>query len=243
MWGAYGTLVPSPRMEPTSFPAARISVFKTKFIFWIFILACVVNGVAAREVVIADSGLTAAIREALQKPIGPWTAQDLLELTNLDASNRQISSVAGLEGARNLATLKLFHNNLSRFSVPSELTHLTALDLSFNALTNFSIPDEVTPPAMLNLADNSLVDLFFPLNLSGLTNLNIEDNGFTFFKLPSFMTKMAMLDGGFNSITNLVVPNGITNLQILVAAGNLLPNIVLPVAIEHLESLDLHTEP
>jgi len=39
----------------------------------------------AQEVSIPDPGLNAAVRNALQKPGGPLTEQDLLSLTNLDA--------------------------------------------------------------------------------------------------------------------------------------------------------------
>ena len=38
----------------------------------------------AQEVPVPDPSLNAAIREALQKPAGPLTEQDLLSLTNLD---------------------------------------------------------------------------------------------------------------------------------------------------------------
>ena len=192
-------------MEPARISPLGLSMFKKKFIFWILILACALNAARAQEVVIPDSGLDAAVRDALQKPSGLLTAQDFLTLTNLDASSRKISSVAGLENAHNLATLKLFRNNLTSFSVPDELINLTTLDLSFNAITNFSVLwrcDETSLRSIL--ADNSLVDLALLPNLSGLSNLNIEDNGLTFFKLPSYMTNMAVLDVGFNSITNFV---------------------------------------
>ena len=45
----------------------------------------------AQDVSIPDPGLDAAIRQALNKPVGPLTAQDLLGLTNLDARSRSIS--------------------------------------------------------------------------------------------------------------------------------------------------------
>jgi len=51
----------------------------------------------AQEVSIPDPGLTAAIRDALNKPSGPLTEQDLLGLTNLDARHRNIGSLQGLE--------------------------------------------------------------------------------------------------------------------------------------------------
>ena len=47
----------------------------------------------AQEVSIPDPGLNAAIREALQKPFGPLTEQDLLSLTNLNARNRNVSNI------------------------------------------------------------------------------------------------------------------------------------------------------
>ena len=47
---------------------------------------------AQEEVSIPDPGLNAAIREALEKPNGPLTEQDLLSLTNLNASNRNVKA-------------------------------------------------------------------------------------------------------------------------------------------------------
>ena len=94
----------------------------------------------AQEVSIPDPGLNAAIREALQKPNGPLMQQDLLNLTNLDASSRDVSNAEGLEAARNLRVLFLTSNQLTNFSLPSALTNLTMLELSLNPLTNCFLP-------------------------------------------------------------------------------------------------------
>jgi hypothetical protein len=48
-------------------------------------LACLLFSAGAQEVTVPDPGLNAAIRDALQKPNGPLTEQDLLSLTNLSA--------------------------------------------------------------------------------------------------------------------------------------------------------------
>src|SRR5882672_2997858 len=88
----------------------------------------------AQGVTIPDPGLDAAIREALQKPSGPLTEQDLLNLTVLNATNRNVSSIEGLEAARNLVSLNLQVNQLTNFSLPNTLTNLTVLDLSVNSL-------------------------------------------------------------------------------------------------------------
>src|SRR3954464_15361219 len=113
----------------------------------------------AQEVVVPDSGLNAAIRDALHKPIGPLTQQDLLSLTDLNASGRNITNVAGLEAARNLIALDLFNNHLTSFSLPSGLTNLTFLDVSANPLTNCTLPPGLTHLENLTIESTSLSNL------------------------------------------------------------------------------------
>jgi hypothetical protein len=94
------------------------------------VLISLVTSALADDVIIPDPGLNAAIRDALGKPSGPLTDLDLLSLTNLDAHNRNVSSIVGLEAARNLRLLDLQINPLSNFSLPSGLTNLMTLDVS-----------------------------------------------------------------------------------------------------------------
>src|SRR5262245_57752604 len=84
-----------------------------------------------QEVSVPDPGLNAAIREALQKPGGPLTGEDMLRLTNLNACCRNVSSVEGLQAARNLVGLALDSNSLTNFPLPATLTKLGTLDLRF----------------------------------------------------------------------------------------------------------------
>ena len=69
--------------------------FFSKLIRVLFFLGSV-TFLRAQEVPVPDAGLNAAIRDALQKPAGPLTMQDLLSLTNLNADSRNVSSVEGL---------------------------------------------------------------------------------------------------------------------------------------------------
>ena len=97
------------------------------------VLTSVVTSALAQEVSIPDPGLDAAIREALQIPREPLTVQDLLNLRVLEARSWNISSIAGLEAARNLVSLDLQFNHLADFTLPRELTNLASLDLSLNS--------------------------------------------------------------------------------------------------------------
>src|SRR6267154_1189145 len=91
----------------------------------VLFLASFLASALAQDVSIPDPGLNAAIREALGKPSGPLTVQDLLSLTNLNARSRNVSSIDGLEAARNLVSLDLQINHLSNISLLSALTNLS----------------------------------------------------------------------------------------------------------------------
>ena len=98
------------------------------------VLTSFVASALAQTVPIPDEGLDSAIRDALQKPPGPLSQQDLLSLTNLNASHRSIFSLDGLEAARNLISLNLSSNFFENPSIPSTLTKLTTIDLSFPSI-------------------------------------------------------------------------------------------------------------
>src|SRR5437667_11775559 len=104
------------------------------FLLGTLILSGFIASTRAQEVFVPDTGLNAAVRDALQKPSGPLTEQDLFSLTNLNASGRNISSVEGLEAARNLVGLDLNSNSLTNFAIASALTNLTTLNLFNNRL-------------------------------------------------------------------------------------------------------------
>jgi len=193
----------------------------------------------SQEVSIPDPGLNAAIRQALQKPTGPLTEQDLLSLTNLDASRRNVRSIVGLEAARNLVSLDLQINRLTNFSLPSELTTLSTLDLSVNPLTNFFLPDGLTNLTSLTLESDGFTNLTLPAGLTGLTNLDLENNHLTRFNQLSNLSSLVALDLGFNSFTNFSLPDGLTNLSTFYFAGNPLTSLALPLGLAGMTELNL----
>ncbi len=77
--------------------------------------------------VIPDSNLEAAIREAINKPEGSIYTSDLQPLTTLEAQERGISDLTGLEYCVNLQYLDLWGNNISDISALAGLANLGAL--------------------------------------------------------------------------------------------------------------------
>src|SRR6185369_9741321 len=122
----------------------------------------------AQEVSIPDSRLNAAIREAMQKPSGPLTEQDMLSLTNLDAHGiclRQgnfgvclewdsVKNLEGLSAAHNLITLNLTDNQLTNVDLLADLRRLATLDLSGNRPANFSFLSALKDLISLDLGRN-----------------------------------------------------------------------------------------
>src|SRR5438477_13161429 len=121
------------------------------------------------EVSISDPGLNAAVREALQKPSGPLTQQDLLALTQLSAGGRSISNVAGLESALNLQILDLDNNSIINFAIANALTNLSILDLFNNHLSNFFLSNAWQNLNIIDVGFNSFGAASLP---DGLTNLD-----------------------------------------------------------------------
>src|SRR3954465_3357366 len=132
----------------------------------------------AQEVSIPDPNLNAAIHEALGKPAGPLTQQDMLGLTGLSAIFRNITNVQGLEAAQNLVALDLQDNRIADVNLLTNLTRLVFLDVSENRFPQLTIPSGMT----------------------NLTTLRAEVGGLTNVTLPAGLTKLTSLSLGFNQL-------------------------------------------
>src|SRR5262245_58368631 len=201
-------------------------------------LASFLASTSAQTVSIPDPGLDAAVRETLQKPAGPLTEQDLLNLTVLNAHDRNISNLAGLEAARNLNTLLLFSNHLTNFFLPT-LTNLASSNPSGNSLPNVSLPTGLANLFSLIIGDNPLAQLTLPSGMTRLEELVLRNNQLTSFSLPANLTGLGVLDLGFNALTNVSLPSGLTNLDLLRLSGNSLANFTLPTGLTRLTQLYL----
>jgi formylglycine-generating enzyme required for sulfatase activity len=209
------------------------------YIIATLILVGSMSSTVAEEISIPDAGLNAAIRQALNKPVGPLTAQDMLGLTNLDARSRSISSVEGLQAARNLSSLFLDFNSLTNFDLPNTLTNLDLLTLGLNPLTRFSIPSGLTKLRILAMDDCLLTSLNLPADLTGLSTLDIFHNRLTDFTVSSGWTNLTTLDLGLNSLVHCTIPAGLTNLNILFLEGNQFTNFTLPAGLTGLTEFDV----
>ncbi len=128
----------------------------------------------AATVEFADANLEQAVREALDRPSGPLTPADLAALTELDASYKNIESVAGLEHATALTTLYLRGNAITDVSPLASLTNLHTLSLWGNKVADVSPLASLISLRKLDMWGNAITDV---QPLAGLTNLQFLQLG------------------------------------------------------------------
>ena len=151
-------------------------------------------------VIFSDPNLESAVRQTLGVGPEPISKADMLRLTTLSASQRNITSLAGLEHATNLEVLYLQENQLTDLEALSGLTNLRTLVLNNNALTSEALSA-----------------------LSGLANLEtltLESNLITAVDSLSSLAKLTLLDLKGNQIEAVNALAGLSELKTLILWGN-----------------------
>ena len=130
---------------------------------------------SAQIVEIPDPNLREVIREALALSDGtPITQQEMLQLTQLDAPEKQIEDLIGLEHAINLKWTDLHRNNISDLKPLAKLTQLERLGLWVNPISDLSPLANLTKLRGLDLAGCYISDIAPLANLTQLEWLTLQ---------------------------------------------------------------------
>ena len=193
---------------------------------------------------IPDPNLRAAIAEALGKgPNAPITGQEIERLGKLDARNRDIHDLTGLQFAINLNELILSNNQVSDLSPIAGLINLHELRLNENPLSDFSSLKGLKNLTRLWFNRTQVSDLsplaglinlelleFWGTNVSDLSQIagliNLEFLGFESDNVSDLsqivgLINLKVIDAGWgSSISDLSPLAGLTKLEgILINAG------------------------
>ena len=142
-----------------------------------FCIKCGMKQTTATTLLFRDDNLETAVREMLGKIEGSLNIEDLEGLNKLDANQRGIESLSGLEYAVNLEELFLCDNQISDVGPLASLTKLTHLRLSDNQISDVNPLAALTNLKMLHINDNQISDVS-PLlfSLTNLTELSLTGN-------------------------------------------------------------------
>ena len=125
---------------------------------------------------IPDVNLRAAIAETLGKTPATITETDIARLTRLEADERGIADLRGLEHATRLERIELRRNAISDVSPLTDLVGLNNIKLRGNRITNVSPLAKLTNVDWLGLEENQITDLSPLKGLVKLNGLGIEGN-------------------------------------------------------------------
>ena len=131
---------------------------------------------SGNDVIFPDPNLEAAIREAIGKPTGVILQSDLDTLVTLEATNRGITNLTGLEHCTSLTWLDLSNNQISDIMPTENLTSLTILNLYTNQISDISPLAGLTNLTELFLGANQISDISPLAGLGNVTILNLHAN-------------------------------------------------------------------
>ncbi len=165
-------------------------------------------------------------------------------IKKLNAENREISNIEGLQYFENLEELNIVNNSIIDLSPLGGLENLYYLDMSDNTqITDISVISDLPGLTDIRLANNANIEDLSPLashvglvylNLSGigisdinmlsdfqyLAHLKLDSNNITDLSPLANITSLVELSIKDNSITNIKDLKGLVNLRILYLAGN-----------------------
>lgn len=133
-------------------------------------------GSVKEKVTFPDPNLEAAIRVTIMKAKSSIYTSDLDSLTTLEAPQRGIRVLTGLEYCVNLRTLELGQNNISDISPLSGLTNLEELWLFDNNINDISALADLANLETLDLWNNNINDISALASLTNLWCLNLSTN-------------------------------------------------------------------
>ena len=208
--------------------------------------------VVTEEVNLPDSNLRTVIATALGKASDDTiTIGDMEVLTELQASNANISDLTGLEHAINLTILHLGFevgttnnsNSIQDISPLAGLDKLTQLSLDRNEISDISPLARLNSLEILKLWDNLISDISSLAGLTNLTLLNLDNNSISDISPLAGLTNLTSLNLDNNSISDLSPLANLTNLTRLNLDNNSISDLSPLAGLNNLEWLSLNFNP
>ena len=167
--------------------------------------------------------LDAALRSACQWALYAIGPDDLSGLTALDASDRGVEDLTGLEGADDLYGIFLDRNKITDIAPLAGLGSLRVLTLSHNTVEDWTPLAGMSSLRLLALDGNSLREV--PVLPSGLGYLYLAGNSISSVSSLADMWGLVELDVSGNAITSLEPLAGQGQLQYLHVHDNQIADI------------------
>ncbi len=165
---------------------------------------------------IPDTNLRAAVAEALGKsPNSPITVEEMEGLTRLEAPNRGIQDLTGLQFATNVTFLHLDNNEISNLSPIAGLTNLRFLILHRNPVSNLLPLRGLKNLGKLWMSNTLVSDLSPLAGLVNLEGLTVSDNNISDLSPIAGLINLRSLSFSTTPISDISPLSGLISLEAL----------------------------
>ena len=190
---------------------------------------------------IPDANLAAVVREALDLTPGDAISQlDMLKLGGrLEANDRQITDLTGLEHAVNLKDVRLADNQISDITPLAKSTNMEALELYNNNISDISSLAGMVNLTRLYIYDNSVSDLSPLTEKINLQDLAIGDNSVSDLSPLAGSVHLVRLELYNNNISDISSLAAMTHLTFLHLGDNSVSDLSPLERLTNLDGLDL----
>ena len=191
---------------------------------------------------IPDPNLRTAIAEELGKsPNAPITVEDMEGLGRLEASDRGIHNLTGIQFATNLNRLELADNQISDFSSIAGLVNLRYLILSHNIVSDLSPVAGLIDLRELNIRGNNFSDLSPLARLINLEYLNLTDANVFDLSPVTGLINLRRLHVTGNNVSNVSPVAGLINLEEFIFHNNNISDLSPLARLTKLEYLSFNS--
>ena len=190
-------------------------------------LASLEQTVAVAPAWIPDANLRAVVREVLGMAEGEDFTQEDMFIEVLNAEDREITDISGLEYATELTELNLNYNTIEDITPLAALTQLNTLTLKGTSTTTLLRRDE-------RFEDMSIFEA-----LTLLTTLDLGTNQIDDITPLEYLTELAALDLRENAIEDITSLSNLTNLTTLYLQENGIDDLTALEDLTQLTSLDV----
>ena len=166
--------------------------------------------------------------------------RDLYDLIYLDASEKQIESIQGIEYAINLKKLILNENQINDISPLSNLDKLEHLSAYDNYIVSIAPLSGLSNLTELNLYDNDIADITPLQQLVSLESLDLNCNKVVDILALASLKELRFLKLELNKIKNISAISELTKLYDLQLGSNNITDISPLAKLNQLDSLRLN---
>ncbi len=192
-------------------------------------------------ILIPDTNLAAVLREALGLAhSSPITQLDMVRLERLNATEKQIRNLTGIQHATNLENFNLSSNQISDITPLAELAKLNVLILSQNNISDVSPVEGLTRLYSLWLGSNQISDVTPIAKLTGLAHLQLSFNEIADITPLKGLTHLEELYLAHTQISDITPLAEFSKLNTLFLTSNKISDITPLAQLTRLGELSIH---